>query len=558
MNDRLSPTTVTLASGDPLPPAARPAADGVKDWLLLGPAEGRDSEYGLYACPVCGAPAPKKHGHVQSHQVSCDACLRVRLEAAAKQRGMTYLGPVAGRSGYHTYIFDGCGHPTEGQPGNLRSGQPRCKACLEEKLREEAHAQGYEYIGEIEGDKRRRWYKHLVVTPDGEPCGHKDKFQPGNMRIGAVTCTVCEGGARAKLKTTKQKSRKARTRRPETIEKYKAIGQAKGWHALEIVGAHGLVLWECNTCVHLQKGTAGNMERAGMRCDVHQNIEEHWRAEADARNLDLVERLDGKTALYQCRVCGHPMPKKAANLRLAEGPAECPVCRERGWREDAEDQRFLYLGPGAEFAYGNYRHPLRPDGSPCGWEGDFVRRNMGAGEVSCPWCGEPGESALHQGVAHWLLSQSEFPGLHVEREAKIFGPGVLQGHPLRLDFLLTYGDLRTNLEIDGLQHFSCKVSYLKGRPAKWRRSVAHDARKETLCRLRGDRVLHVGTWEGLEVAIQLLREVLSGARFTDRRAEDLPFFGSGLPGGCPAPDWYTIRAAVIAETEKAMRAQEAS
>ncbi len=144
---------------------------------LLG--AGKSARYRLYALP-CGHEQQVCTGRMRTGGFRCQTCLDEKLNHEAEIRGCKLDG--AGRSALYRLYALPCGHKQEVGLRHMRDGGFSCQTCLAEKQLQEAEAQGCKLIGDGKSRKSR-----LYVLP----CGHEQDVGISNMRNGSFRCSVC-------------------------------------------------------------------------------------------------------------------------------------------------------------------------------------------------------------------------------------------------------------------------------------------------------------------------------------------------------------------------------
>jgi len=144
---------------------------------LLG--AGKDCHYRTYRLP-CGHEQVITTRSMRLGNFRCQICLDTKLNEEANAQGCVLLG--AGKNANYRIYSLPCGHEQEITLANMRGGRLRCQICLDNNLIEEARAQGCELLGSGK-DATYRTYRL--------PCGHVLEVGTGAMRIGQFRCQVC-------------------------------------------------------------------------------------------------------------------------------------------------------------------------------------------------------------------------------------------------------------------------------------------------------------------------------------------------------------------------------
>jgi len=149
-----------------------------QDCVLLGP--GKNRKYRTYRLP-CGHEQEIQPGGMRRGSFNCEACFYDRVKADAEIQGCIFLGRGV-RKNYGIYRLP-CGHKREYSMSAMRWGNIRCQTCLDNRLKEEAEAQGCELLGPGTHSRNHRTYRLS--------CGHEQEVETSNMRVGNFRCHAC-------------------------------------------------------------------------------------------------------------------------------------------------------------------------------------------------------------------------------------------------------------------------------------------------------------------------------------------------------------------------------
>jgi hypothetical protein len=260
--------------------------------VLLGP--GNNCNYRTYRLP-CGHEQIVQVKQMRAGGFRCRTCIDNQYTDEAKAQGCELLGP--GRTNiYRTYRFP-CGHVQESQASLIRKGEFQCQTCLNEKLKAEAEAQGCELL--TEQRQRRTGIKNAPWRSYRLPCGHEQRIQATNMRIGRFRCQTCQES------------------------KIQDEAEAQGCVLLGPgrTARHRLYRLECGHEQDIETGNMRDGEFACQTCLINKHI-----AEAEARGCELL----GKGSSFNYRTyrlpCGHEQEITLQNMRL--GNFRCHSCEE--------------------------------------------------------------------------------------------------------------------------------------------------------------------------------------------------------------------------------------
>lgn len=138
----------------------------------------------------CGRDMVSKVFTLRTTNPLCPHCLDDRRRALCEAAGVRYLG--RGDRPKYLCIRLSCGHETVRQQELLERVRRgliaiRCEDCLGERLHAEARARGWQLIGpDPMGDPNYRRYTHA--------CGHIQRVAVANMFTGRFTCGGCSDG----------------------------------------------------------------------------------------------------------------------------------------------------------------------------------------------------------------------------------------------------------------------------------------------------------------------------------------------------------------------------
>ena len=310
----------------------------VKCCELLGP--GRNRHYRIYLLE-CGHRQQIDLGNMRKGNFWCRTCLDNRLKEEAAAQGCELLGPGKNVN-YRTYRLS-CGHEGEVQPSRIRDGNFRCQSCLDDKLNAEAAAQGCELLGPG-SNAHHRTYRL--------PCGHAQEVQVGKMRDGGFQCQTCLG-----------------IRWAEEAAEQGCVLLGPGQDP-----RNRIYLLRCG---HEQEIYTPNMRAGGFRCQTC--LENKLKAEAKAQGcLILGPGKDNNSRTYRLD-CGHEKSVRLEDIR--NGNFRCQTCYDNKVIAEAEAQGCKILGPGKHHSYRTYR-------LSCGHEQEVSVGHMRRNSFRCQACEE--------------------------------------------------------------------------------------------------------------------------------------------------------------------------
>ena len=153
--------------------------------------KGAKPNYRLYRNTICGHQYELVTSHVRlagdrnEQPYPCSTCLYLQRVEEAKSAGLLLYGE-ANRKGQKnkSYLYQAeCGHSIERQSNQIRCGDWRCQACVDNKLNKEAEKADLLLVGKG-SDKAYRTYQF-------RGCGHVKEITTASVRKGTFHCDVC-------------------------------------------------------------------------------------------------------------------------------------------------------------------------------------------------------------------------------------------------------------------------------------------------------------------------------------------------------------------------------
>ncbi|MEH6637114.1 MAG: hypothetical protein V7700_16460, partial [Halioglobus sp.] len=270
---------------------------------LLGACN--DAHYRLYALP-CGHQQEAHTGAMRKGEIRCQICAAGKLRDEAETQGCKLIG--AGRTTHYRLYVLSCGHEQEVMLRSMRDGGFGCGICLDEKLNQEAEAQGCKLVGE--GKKAK--YRVYAL-----PCGHEQEMMLRNMREGSFRCRTC---------LTDKLNQEAKAQR------------------CKLLGAGGDS--DCRLyalpCGHEQEVSSAAMRRGGFRCRVC--LANKLGDEAEAQGCKLLGAGKSRRTRLYVLSCGHEQEVSLGAMR--DGVFRCGICLDEKLSQEAEAQGCELLGAG--------------------------------------------------------------------------------------------------------------------------------------------------------------------------------------------------------------------
>jgi len=457
-------------------------------------------------------------------------------EAASK--GWELIRPLENRNVQYRHILkpDGqsCGALQDAQPGNMRHTKGvRCNVCESPIVEwtDTARRKGWELVRKIDGNGAL--YRHLL-KPDGTPCGALKPAQAAMMRIrNGIICDECVvKGPR------KQKRRGPTGPGTERWRVWEEDALKQGWEFLgKVDGRSGLYRHKLKS-----DGTPCGAERVAQTvqvkkrilCPVCEDPAILWAATAREYGWEFLGKFDRTYADYRhlLRADGTPcgaVKRSTPDIMQKSKGLKCDACQDSALRWSAEalvhGWEWITRCPDRNFC--EYRHLLKPDGTPCGAIKTIAPRQFQLpGQIYCRTCGEAPVSALHREV-YDLLQELTGEGISFEPEAPMgLSPAFTDAEadgPARVDFVISTKAGPICLEIDGEQHF--RAYGHDASRAKHKRRVFRDVFVEMDAADQGVLMLRFGSWESLELVKETLLLAANGERRVKRLLQDVPMRG---------------------------------
>jgi hypothetical protein len=134
-----------------------------------------------YVHDVCGQEQKSQPGHIRTGGIRCHHCMEQAWRNDATAQGWTFVAQV--NAHYGNYIHNACGREQQATLNSMRRNKVRCIYCMEQAWHNEATAQGWTFVSEIDG--HYAFYTH-------KECGHEQRVRIDAMRDGAVRCQHCK------------------------------------------------------------------------------------------------------------------------------------------------------------------------------------------------------------------------------------------------------------------------------------------------------------------------------------------------------------------------------
>jgi hypothetical protein len=242
-------------------------------WVFVKSVDGSSA---VYAHAACGREQKIARGDMRRGSVRCQHCKEQAWRDEAAAQGWTFIHNIDGN--HAAYSHNACGQERQLVKTYVRNGVLRCRHCMKQAWRDEAAAQGWAFIAQIAKD----WatYTHDV-------CGHEQKVQIAAMGRGSVRCQHCK----------------------EQVWRDEA--SVKDWTFVTKIDEH-YATYKHNACGHEQQITAANMTRTNPRCQYC--MEQAWRDSATAQGWTFVKQVNPRYASYSCNVCGHAQQATIGNI----------------------------------------------------------------------------------------------------------------------------------------------------------------------------------------------------------------------------------------------------
>jgi len=302
----------------------------------VGP--GKNAQYRTYRLP-CEHEQEFQIGNMRKGEFRCQTCLDNKIKEEAEAQGCVLLGAGKNRV-CRTYLLP-CGHEHEIKLPQMRSGEFRCQICLNYKLREEAEAQGCKLVGPGQKSSYRTYRL---------PCGHEQEVAPSNLRNAEFRCQTCLDN---------------KLREEAEAQDCKLVGP----------GSKGNCRVYRLKCGHERELQISNVRKGEFHCQTC--FDSNLEAEAEAQGLVLLGL--GKNSAHRTiqLPCGHEQDVQTGSMRA--GAFRCQICFDDRLEAEAAAQGCLLLGPGRSSAYRIYR-------LACGHKQEVTIALMRDGVFRCRAC----------------------------------------------------------------------------------------------------------------------------------------------------------------------------
>jgi len=262
-------------------------------------------------------------------------------EQEAEAKGCKILG--SGKNAQYRLYALPCGHEQQITTQAMRSGGFKCGACLNEKLNQEAEAQGCKLVGK--GSKKSLRLYQL-------PCGHKKEVALSAMREGRFGCQDC------------------------IVKRHSKEAEEQGCKLLG-VGRHAAIRLYALPCGHEQEILPFRMQTGEFKCGIC--MQEKHQQEAERHGCTLIGA--GRSSDYRLYMlpCGHN--KQVTTDAMRNGGFMCRVCLRKKLNNEAEAQGCKLVGLGINKRNRQYK-------LPCGHEQEIGTGAMRIGNFRCQTCEE--------------------------------------------------------------------------------------------------------------------------------------------------------------------------
>jgi hypothetical protein len=294
----------------------------------------------LYELP-CRHSQEITPGNMRIGRFVCRTCVNEKLNFEASAQECTLLGSGA-NANYRLYRLP-CRHEQEVKTGHMRTGNFKCRACIDKKLSQEAEAQGCKLLSSSE----RGHYRLYALS-----CEHKQSVTVRNMRIGNFHCKTC----------LEQKLHKeAREQRCELLGK----GVTYQYRLYKL------------PCRHEQEVQTGHMRRGIFECKYC--LEKKLAKEARDRGCQILASEHRRHYRLYKLPCEHTQEITMQNMRI--GQFECKICVSERFLQEAKVHKSIVLGPGRNKNFRLYE-------LSCGHKQEVQLIHMRNGAFQCQTCEE--------------------------------------------------------------------------------------------------------------------------------------------------------------------------
>lgn len=141
--------------------------------------------FSLYKYDSCGHSKFIYKGKVKNGYPLCQECVRERINAEAKEAGLTLVDKGTKNKDSKLYKFNTCGHFQEISVLHVRKKTFECKSCLDEQYEIEATKAGLTILNLEDKKNAERLYKI-------NKCGHIRKLKLTWVREQTFHCVECQ------------------------------------------------------------------------------------------------------------------------------------------------------------------------------------------------------------------------------------------------------------------------------------------------------------------------------------------------------------------------------
>ena len=136
----------------------------------------------------CGHTKVLATNAVRGGRVQCKECIEEKYIKDANEAGLKYIGRGSNHQ-HKKYQFKKCGHFQKIRPTDVSLKNFNCATCYIERLTKEASAKGLNLIGK--GKRGRGKAGNLKYLYQFKDCGHKKLLAPSVVKTANPICDEC-------------------------------------------------------------------------------------------------------------------------------------------------------------------------------------------------------------------------------------------------------------------------------------------------------------------------------------------------------------------------------
>lgn len=206
---------------------------------------------------------------------------------------------------------------------------------------------GSKYLSNGNHDMHYRRYRF-------NECGHVGELRLDKVRWNIFKCKTC------------------------MIERHKKEAEAVKLELLEYLKKKNYAKYKCKICAHIQEFQQTHVRNNKVECEMCH--EEKLKKDAQAKDLEIINRKEGASSIYRFIKCGHERQITHSQVRNSE--VTCLICFEEKVNEEAEKAGLEVVGKARYSERGARRYRFKC----CGNERDIGMSNVRQLLFACNKC----------------------------------------------------------------------------------------------------------------------------------------------------------------------------